>query len=80
MDVWDTATGKLRCTLVGLRKEQWLAVSRDGHYDGAPGIERELVHVVQTESGQETITPQQFAERFGWENDPERVRALATPR
>jgi WD40 repeat protein/tRNA A-37 threonylcarbamoyl transferase component Bud32 len=74
VDLWNPATGKLRCTLVNLRNDQWLTVGPDGHYDGPPGIESELVYVVQTESGQETLSPQQFAEKYQWKNDPQRVR------
>ncbi len=32
------------------------------------------MHVVQTEAGQETLTPEEFAKRYGWNNDPSRVR------
>jgi WD40 repeat protein/serine/threonine protein kinase/DNA-directed RNA polymerase subunit RPC12/RpoP len=74
VDLWDPTTGKLRCTLVNLRGEQWLVVSPEGHYDGPPDIERELVYVVQSENGQKTLTPQQFAEKYGWKNNPQRVR------
>jgi WD40 repeat protein/serine/threonine protein kinase len=73
-DLWSSASGKLRCTLVNLRDKQWLAVSPEGHYDGPPDIERELVYVVQTESGQETLSPQQFADKYTWTNDLERLR------
>ncbi len=30
--------------------------------------------VVQTDPGQEVLVPDQFAKKYGWENDPERVR------
>ena len=31
------------------------------------------VLVIETDSGQEMLTPAEFAERFGWHNDPDRV-------
>ena len=45
-----------------------------GHYHGTPRIEREIVYVVQTDRGQETLTPDGFTAKYGWKNDPERVR------
>jgi formylglycine-generating enzyme required for sulfatase activity len=41
-----------------------------GHWRGAPGLEKELVYVVQTDAGQETLTPEGFAKKYGWKNDP----------
>jgi len=36
--------------------------------------EREnLVYIVQTDDGQYTLTPDEFAQRFGWKNDPSKV-------
>jgi WD40 repeat protein/serine/threonine protein kinase len=74
VQLWDVAAGRLRCTLLNLRNEQGLAVTPDGHYAGTPGIEGELVYVVDAGRGQETLTPEEFARRFGWKNDPGWVR------
>jgi hypothetical protein len=35
-----------------------------------------MVFVVETEAGQETMRPADFAKRFGWKNDPTRVRLV----
>jgi hypothetical protein len=70
----NTETGERWSTLVALRNDQYLTVSADGHYRGSPQVERHLVYVVQTDHGQETLTPDAFAQRYGWKNDPERVR------
>jgi WD40 repeat protein len=70
---WDAATGQLRGVLLQ-EKEQVPAVSADGHYRGEPGIEAELVYVVQTEKSQETLTPAEFASRFKWRNNGTGVR------
>jgi hypothetical protein len=59
--------------LVPLANPHGLAVSPDGHYRGTPHLEDELVYVIQTDRGQETLRPQEFAARFGWKNDPARV-------
>ena len=48
----------------------------DGHFRGSPLVERHLVYVAQTDEGQQVFTPQEFEQRFGWRNDPEKVRLL----
>jgi WD40 repeat protein len=74
VQVWDTETGQPCITMVVLRDEQYLTVTADGHYRGTPQVERHLVYVVQTDRGQETLSPEEFAAKYGWKNDPERVR------
>lgn len=66
--------GKVINTIVPLRDLQYVAISPDGHYRGSPGVGKELVYVVQTDKGQETLTPDEFSERHGWSNDPNRVK------
>jgi WD40 repeat protein len=60
-----------------------LAISPAGHYRGSPGIEEEIVYVVQAERGQETLRPEEFARRYDWKNDPEKAAPVkggrATP-
>jgi hypothetical protein len=51
-----------------------LYVSGEGHYRSSSPIDKDLVYLVQTEKGQETLTPDEFAQRFGWRNDPSQVR------
>ena len=46
----------------------------DGHYRGSPGVEDELLYVVQTDRGQETLAPEEFTKQYGWKNDPQKVR------
>jgi WD40 repeat protein len=74
--LWDVAAGCLTSTIVGITGGRWLCVRPDGHYRGSPRIEGELVYVVKTEAGQETLSPDDFAARYGWKNDPERARPL----
>jgi hypothetical protein len=52
-------------------------VSGNGHYLGSPGIEDQIVYVAVTEDGrQETLTPAEFATKYGWKNDPAKVKPL----
>jgi hypothetical protein len=32
--------------------------------------------VARTPAGQETFTPEEFEKKFGWKNDPARVRLI----
>jgi len=72
--IGDLHNGTFPLTLVPLRGGQWLAVRPDGHYRGSPGVEKEIVYVVQTDAGQEVLASEEFAKKYGWKNDPERVR------
>lgn len=68
--------------LLPLEEGKGLAVSPEGHYRPTPpqALERELVYIVELPDGrQETLTPAAFAKRFGWKNDPERVRLAPQP-
>ena len=68
----DFPAGKI----VMLGEDRYIALSPDGHFRGSPLLERHLVYVAQTDAGQQICTPQDFEQRFGWRNDPEKVRLL----
>ncbi len=68
--------GKPHGTLVALRENQALMLTPDGHYKATPMAEPMLVYIVQTDQGQETLIPEEFAKRYGWKNDPSRVGLL----
>jgi WD40 repeat protein len=70
----DVATGKPQGALVSLADDQWLAVASEGHYRGTPGIEKNLVYIAETDDGQQLLSPDEFAKKYGWRNDPERAR------
>ncbi len=74
--IWQTEPGRVRGTLVVLGDDEYLAVSPDGHYRGTPGAEARLVYVAQNDRGQELLAPADFARKYGWRNDPGRVRLL----
>jgi WD40 repeat protein len=79
--IWDTATGRLRGSLLLFSGPQdgFLTVGADGRYRASPGVEAELVAVVQTDTGQQMMTLAEFSDTFGWKNDPEGVRLLEGP-
>ena len=77
---WDADSGRLLKTWIMLSDTQSVAIGPDGHYRGTPEVEQELVYVVQTDRGQQTLTPEEFAAKYGWMNDPRRVRLIGAQR
>jgi hypothetical protein len=54
-----------------------LAVAPDGRYRGNARVERLIRVVVQKRDGTtETLTPAEFEQKYGWKNDPEKVRLM----
>jgi hypothetical protein len=52
-----------------------LAVTAGGHYRGAAEVQRLIRIVVQKCDGtSETLAPAEFEQRYGWKNDPWKVR------
>jgi WD40 repeat protein/tRNA A-37 threonylcarbamoyl transferase component Bud32 len=76
--LWELDDGRVLATLVPLADNQAVVVGADGHFAGPPGVEQHLVYVVETDTGQDLLTPAEFAAKYGWKNDPDRVR-LAPP-
>jgi WD40 repeat protein len=78
--LWDLETGQPLGTLLplsGVQPGLYLSVAVTGHYRGsepAAALEKELVWVVQTAAGQDTLPPEEFSRQYGWKNDPESVR------
>jgi hypothetical protein len=80
----DAATGQQRGLLLGLWDAKGIAINAEGHYCGSRAgkfsrgrsVEQQIVYVVQTRDGQQTLTPEEFARKYRWKNDPTRVRLL----
>jgi WD40 repeat protein len=70
---WDTASGKIRMTLIA-DTNQILAIGADGNYRCPNEAESELVAVVQTDKGQETLSLKEFATKYGFRNVPGAVK------
>lgn len=74
---WDAANGQLRGVL--LDETDYLAIiTADGNWRVDAGKKPDLIFVAQTPAGQLTMTPEQFTSRFGWKNNPNRIKL--TPR
>lgn len=73
--LWETETGDPIGRVVLLPDRQYVCVNPEGHYVATPEIEEDLVYVVQTDSGEQlTLAPADFAKKYGWKNDPQKVR------
>jgi WD40 repeat protein len=70
--LWRADTAEALMAVVPLN-DGLVYISPDGHYRGSPDVEKELVYVVQTDQGQETLTPAEFAKKYNWKNDPSKV-------
>ena len=74
--VLNLTTGRIE-TLLNLAEDRWVIFSPDGHYRCTAGVVDELVYVVETDAGeQQTLTPAEFADRFGWKNDPSKATLI----
>jgi WD40 repeat protein len=72
--LWDAHSGCVGTLLI--IEHKLLRISPEGHYCGGPTAERNLVYVVETDRGQEMLEAGEFAERYGWKNEPARAIAL----
>ena len=72
--LWETTTGRPLGTAIRL-EHGWLVLSETGHYRAEnEKVEKELVYVVQTDEGQDTLSPKQFAAKYNWKNEPDKAR------
>jgi WD40 repeat protein len=70
---WDAQTGKVKLTLIA-DTGQVVAIAADGNYRCPDEADSELVAVVQTDKGQETLTLKEFATKHGFHNAPGAVK------
>src|SRR5262249_36835003 len=73
--LWEPPSGRAAQALIALPSGHGVALSPEGHYRGTPQAERLLRYVVQTDAGQDTLTTEEFSAKYGWKNDPEKVRS-----
>jgi WD40 repeat protein len=70
---WSAANGQIQTTLVA-DGDQLATISAEGHYRVPSEKETELVFVVLTKTGMDTLTPAAFAEKYAWKNNPALAR------
>ena len=72
--IWDVGENRELGVVLGLPREQSIAISPEGHWRGTPRADQFIVYVVKTAKGQEVLTPKEFEDKYGWKNDPDKVR------
>ncbi len=72
--LWKASPARPGPVLVPLRAGGGVLVTPEGHWAGPPETAAELVYVVRTESGQDILSPADFAAAQRWQNDPARAR------
>ncbi|MCH8042597.1 MAG: hypothetical protein IID44_02660 [Planctomycetes bacterium] len=76
MTLWRARFGQPIQVLLALPGGDHVTIDPNGHWRGDPQSAKHLVYVVATSDGQETLTPAQFSKKYGWKNDPARVRSI----
>ncbi len=73
--IWETDSGRLLGVRMLGRRNNGLTFTADGHYTGNSRVERGIVMVVEKDDGtQETLEPADFERKYGFRNDPAKVR------
>ena len=75
---YNASKGTRKASYRPLPKGLGVLISAGGHYSGADGVEKHLIYQAVGLSGQSTLTQEEFTERFGWKNDPSRIKLLET--
>jgi WD40 repeat protein len=73
---YNASDGARKGSYFPLPKRQGLLIASSGHYSGTSDVEKSLFYQAVTVSGQKTLSPEEFTERFGWKNDPSKVRVI----
>ncbi len=69
----DIESGDRLATWLSLNAGKNMMISPGGHWRGPKEVDNEIVYVVETIDGQETLTPAQMRDKYGWINDPSKV-------
>jgi WD40 repeat protein/tRNA A-37 threonylcarbamoyl transferase component Bud32 len=80
MRLHEIASNRPVGVFMALPDNRYVSFSPEGHYRGSRNVERDLVYVVQMDDGvQHTLTPAEFAKKYNWKNDPEKVKFVDAP-
>jgi WD40 repeat protein len=71
--LWEADSGNLRAIVFSLMSPHGFILSPRGDVSADPEAAAQLVYVVQTERGQETLSAAEFAGKYQWKNDPKRA-------
>ena len=75
---YDASKGTRKISYRPMPNGMGVLISAGGHYSGPAGVEKHLMYQAVGLSGQSTLTQEEFAKRFGWKNDPSKVKLFET--
>jgi WD40 repeat protein len=76
---YDASKGTRKASYRPMPKGMGVLISAaGGHYSGPAGVEKHLVYQAVGLTGQSTLTQEEFGKRFGWKNDPSKVKLFET--
>jgi WD40 repeat protein len=77
IQLWEAETGKPDGVILPNPQYHGLTIRPDGHYRGDAKVNDAIVMVVQKADGTtETLTPHEFERKYGFKNEPDKVRLL----
>jgi hypothetical protein len=74
--IYDEPTGELLASqVIWWGPGKHLFLSPEGHVRCSPAMSEDVVYVALTDDGRQvTLRPAEFAAKYGWKNDPEKIR------
>jgi WD40 repeat protein len=75
---YDASKGTRKASYRPMPNGMGVLISAGGHYSGTDGVEKHLIYQAVGLSGQSTLSQEEFAKRFGWKNDPSKVKLFET--
>ena len=75
---YNAANGARKASYRPMPKGLGVLISAGGHYSGTPGVEKHLICQAVGLTGQFTLSQEEFGKRFGWKNDPSKIKLFET--
>ena len=79
--IYDVPSGELLASqVIWWGPGKHLFLSPEGHVRCSPKMQEDVVYVVLTDDGRQiTLRPAEFAAKYGWKNNPEKIRLSSAP-
>jgi len=73
---YNAANGARKASYRHMPNGMGVLISADGHYSGPAGVEKNLIYQAVGLTGQLTLSQEEFGKRFGWKNDPSKIKLI----
>ncbi len=71
--LYDASSGELRRIFAFFSERNYAVFTPEGNYIATPGAEKELVFAAIADQGPKVFTPADFAGKYRWKNNPQKV-------